>query len=73
MKFNAYEFCERANREFLNREHDQRYGQFLMDYLHEENASLYSQVPEEADCFYRNDKCPEFWCWITSIHNLEVE
>lgn len=73
MKFNAYEFCEQVTRAFLKGEHDQRYGQFLMNYLRESHSDLYSQVPEDADCFYDNEKCGEFLRWIYSMNKLEVK
>lgn len=73
MKFNAYEFCEQANRAFLKEDHGQRYGQFLMNYLQEKHCELYSQVPENADCFYNNGKCDEFLRWIYSINELEIK
>jgi hypothetical protein len=73
MIFNAYEFCDQVNRDFLKGNHHQRYGQFLMNQLHENCHELYLEVPEEADCFYDNRKCDEFLRWIYSINELEIK
>lgn len=45
---------------------EQRYGQFLMNYFQEHYPDIV--VPEEADCFYNNNKVPNF---LQFIHSLD--
>ena len=72
MKFDADNFVHKVNGSFLKNEHDQRYGQFLVNYLGEKHPSLYSQLPESADCFYVNSKCDEFLRWIYSMDGTPI-
>lgn len=64
--FNVDEFIHQVNQDFLKTQHQQRYGQFLVNSLRDQNFDLYSQMPESADCFYDGTKCAEFLKWIYS-------
>lgn len=72
MKFNADQFVHEVNHSFLKEEHEQRYGQYLMNYLFTHYPSLHAQTPQVADCFYLNSKCDEFLRWIYSFHDTEI-
>jgi hypothetical protein len=66
-KMNYDNFMHNANRAYLDLdvEDQQRYGQFLMNYLQEHHPDIV--VPEEADCFYNNNKVPNFFQFIHSL------
>jgi len=61
--FNAY--IDAANNKFLKEQHHQRYGQFLMNYLHQINPEIV--IPENVDPFYDNNKVPDFFHYLWSI------
>jgi len=44
------------NSEFLHHRGNQRYGQFMMNYLTKNHPDI--SIPEECDCFYDNSKVP---------------
>ena len=66
-KMNYDNFMHNANRAYLDLdvEDQQRYGQFLMNYLQEHHPDIV--VPEEVDCFYNNNKVPNFFQFIHSL------
>jgi hypothetical protein len=55
-------FMHRANGAYLLHSENLRYGQFLMNYLIENHPDVV--VPDEADCFYDNNKVPNFLRFI---------
>lgn len=57
-------FMSNANSAFLTHKDDQRYGQFLVNELTKKHPFI--ALPEEADCFYDNNKVPEFLRFIYS-------
>jgi hypothetical protein len=63
MNFDYNRFIHDANASFITHVGDLRYGQYLMNEL----ANQYSEVsiPEEYDCFYDNDKVPDFLRYIS--------
>jgi len=65
--FDYDEFMHKANTQFLLHEGDQRYGQFLMNYLRDNHSEIYHQVPEDIDPFYNNDKCGEFLKFLANL------
>jgi hypothetical protein len=66
--FDYDRFFSEANSKFITHEGDhQRYGQFLMNYLHSKHPEIYSQVPEEVDPFYDNSKCHLFLCYLADL------
>lgn len=68
MKYFDYDdFMHNANSKFLVHEGEQRYGQFLMNYLYEKHPEIYNQVPENIDPFYSNEKCGEFLKFLANL------
>lgn len=64
MNFDYDSFFSRANRRFVLSE-GQRYGQFLMNYLHECHPEIV--VPKEYDCFYDNSKVTQFLEYLSQL------
>ena len=64
MAFDYDQFFHKAIHAFMSCEH-QRYGQFLMNYLRDNHPEI--TVPEEFDCFYDNNKIPQFLGYIASL------
>lgn len=64
MAFDYDQFFHKANSAFMVSE-QQRYGQFLMNYLSEFHPEI--TVPDEFDCFYDNNKIPQFLGYIASL------
>ena len=56
--FDYDEFMHNANGAYLFHPENQRYGQFLMNYLFQHHPDIV--VPDDADCFYANDKVTNF-------------
>lgn len=55
---NFDELMHSINTEFLKHSDNQRYGQFIMNYLTQNHPGIFAGMPEECDCFYDNDKIP---------------
>ena len=53
------------NTEFMNHSGDQRYGQFMMNYLTQHHSEI--KIPEECDCFYDNGKVPILMSYLHEI------
>jgi hypothetical protein len=53
------------NRAFIADPHNQRYGQFMMNYLKVHYPDIV--VPEEADCFYDNSKCCNLLVYLENL------
>lgn len=68
MNFNADSFVHDANSTFLTHQQHQRYGQYLVNYLSRYFPQIATQIPEEANCFYDNNKVPAFLGWIYTIN-----
>ena len=68
MKFCPDLFMSNANSAFFTLKDDQRYGQFLVNQLTRLHPSII--IPEEADCFYDNNKVSEFLRFIYSYDGL---
>jgi hypothetical protein len=68
MKFCYDSFFSDANALFIAHLGYQRYGQFLVNQLNEKYPFII--IPEEADCFYDNNKVPEFLRFIHSCDGL---
>ena len=60
--FDTDEFMSNANAAYLLHPENQRYGQFLMNYLAQHFPDVV--VPDSADCFYYNSKVPNFMIFI---------
>jgi len=69
MNFNPDNFLQEANRSYSVDHQNQRYGQFMMNYLWNHHPDLYTQVPDDADCFYLDFKFNDFVNWIYSQGN----
>lgn len=67
LKFNYDEFIHQANHSYLKHQEDLRYGQFLMNFLYEKHPEIYSQVPENLDPYYDNNRCGEFLKFIANL------
>jgi len=65
--FNYDEFMHKANSEYLVHEGNQRYGQFLMNYLHDKHPDIYDKVPKELDPFYDCSKCGQFLVFLSKM------
>jgi hypothetical protein len=65
MKFDY--FIHDANRAFMEHQGNQRYGQFLMNYLHQKHPEI--KISDEIDPFYDNLKVPSFLRYIHSVLN----
>lgn len=65
MTFDFNVYIDAANKKFLKEQHQQRYGQFLMNYLHQTNPEIV--IPENVDPFYDNGKVPDFLNYLWSI------
>ena len=65
--FNFNDFIHDANGEYLRHPENQRYGQFLMNYLAQHHPDI--AVPDEVDCFYDNDKIAKFMRFLFTLHN----
>lgn len=61
-------FMSNANSAFLTHSENLRYGQFLVNELTRQYPFII--IPEEADCFYDNNKVPEFLRFIYSCDGL---
>lgn len=57
-------FMSNANSAFLTHSENLRYGQFLVNELSKKHPFI--TLPEDADCFYDNNKVPEFLRFIYS-------
>lgn len=64
MNFDFDAFFAQANRQFVLSE-GQRYGQFMMNYLHEKFPEIV--VPEEYDCFYDDKKVIKLIDYLASL------
>jgi hypothetical protein len=60
--FDYDDFMHRANAAYMHHPENQRYGQFLMNYLTEHHPDIL--VPDDVDCFYDNTKVPKFMRFI---------
>lgn len=58
-------FMHEANVAFIQHEGDLRYGQFLMNYLHEKHPNIH--VPPYANPFYDCNKCGEFLKFLAGM------
>ena len=63
--FDYDEFMHRANGAYMHHQEDQRYGQFLMNYLTQHHPDV--NVPEDVDCFYNNDKVTNFMIFLCKL------
>jgi hypothetical protein len=54
---------------YLKQSHPEfRLGQSLMNALREVNMELYQKITAtDADCFYQDDKIPQFWEAIKGV------
>ena len=65
--FDYDDFIHNVNTSFISHSGTQRYGQFLMNSLYEKHPDIYSQVPENLDPFYDNNRCGEFLKFIANL------
>lgn len=66
MKFDYDQFMYEVNRGFLSQKsEDQRYGQFIMNYLSKHYSDI--QVPEVIDPFYDNSKVPNLMNYLYTV------
>jgi hypothetical protein len=68
MSFNFDRFIHDANASFITHVGDLRYGQYLMNELSNQYPEV--SIPEEYDCFYNNDKVPDFLRYISQYQSL---
>lgn len=64
-QFDYDKFYSEANSSFITQSEHLRYGQYLMNQLSEKFPEIV--VPEEADCYYDNQKVPAFLNFIAKI------
>lgn len=69
MEFNYDEFMHEANKEYIVHQSNQRYGQFLMNYLHEKHPEIHSQIPQDVDPFYDSGKCGQFLIFLANLNH----
>lgn len=69
MKFDYDLFIHNANAEYLKSNHNLRYGQFLMNALSKDYPDI--QVPDECDCFYNNNKCPNLLQFLSQLESQQ--
>ncbi len=66
--FDYDRFFHEVNQCFVHSQHEQRYGQFLMNELSQKHPEI--NVPEDADCFYDNRKVPNLLEYLCSLDNV---
>ena len=65
MQFNFDSFMHDANKAFMEHVGDQRYGQFMMNYLHRKHPDI--EVPYDIDPFYDNSRMGHFLVFLESL------
>jgi regulator of sigma D len=65
--FDYDEFMHKANSEYLVHEGEQRYGQFLMNYLCAHHPDVYDQIPKHLNPFYDNNRCGKFLLFLSQL------
>ena len=68
MNFDYDRFMHDVNASFITHVGDLRYGQYLMNELNRQYPEV--TIPMEYDCFYDNDKVPNFLKYISQYQSL---
>ena len=68
MSFDFNQFIQNVNASFITHSGDLRYGQYLMNEISYQYPEV--SIPEEYDCFYDNDKVPDFLRYISQYQSL---
>ncbi len=63
--FNYDFYMHDAMQSFMSHSGNQRYGQFLVNYLHQRHPDIV--IPQEVDPFFDNSKVPDFLNYLATI------
>jgi hypothetical protein len=66
--FNFDQFLHQANQSYVHTQHQQTYGQFLINELNQKYPEI--NVPDDADCFYDNLKVPNLLVYLHSVDTV---
>lgn len=67
MIFDFNDFIHEAIHSFMKCPDNVRYGQFLVNFLHQKYPDI--ELPLEIDPYYENSKIPDFLNYIHSLSN----
>jgi hypothetical protein len=66
MTFDYNTFIKNVYEGFVSHQGDQRYGQYMMNYLYQVAPEI--EVPLDIDPFYDNSKVPDLMNYLHSLH-----